>query len=323
VLTDRRLNPPVDEPDLGPVTLPASPSAPLPLDRMVLDSDEPGNFEIFSIGLDGSDPVQLTDDPEYDSWWARPSPDRQRVLFTRTPAGVHDNARDGAFQKASLWVMNADGGEPTELLPPGSHGWNQQGHPEWSPDGEQLVMFGGTVTNPQIWITDDDGRNPRQLTDEGGTNIDPSWSPDGATIVYIGCPSRICLPSDQEVYVVPAEGGDRTRLTDDGVRDNDPYFSPDGSRIALLSQTAKPDNDRPAGSWNIRIMDADGSGLERLTDDDDVNSKPAWTPDGESIYFHRLVYGDGPFGIWAIDADGTNLRRITPPADAAYEYPQP
>src|SRR5215211_7756879 len=51
-------------------TLPAS-TARLDPQRLLFDSDRTGNFEIFTMGADGNDPRQLTDDDGYDSWWAR------------------------------------------------------------------------------------------------------------------------------------------------------------------------------------------------------------------------------------------------------------
>jgi dipeptidyl aminopeptidase/acylaminoacyl peptidase len=315
---DRRLNPPVDAPELEPVELPSGPA--LEEGRVVFDSDATDTFEIYAMSSTGEDIVQLTDDARFDSWWARPSPDGTTILFYRTPAGVHD--RD--FTATSLWAMAADGTGQVELLPPGSHGWNQHGHAEWSPDGNQLVMFGGKNSNPQIWVTDATGRNPRRVAGDAGTNVDPSWSPDGDTIVYAGCPERVCFPDDQEVYIVAADGaGDRQRLTSDDVRDNDPYFSPDGARIAMLSQTSAANGERVAGSWNIRMIPAEG-GVEAslVTDDLEVNSMPKWL-DGELIYFHRLEYGaKRGFDVFTVNvADG----ELTPirATQANEEYPAP
>jgi Tol biopolymer transport system component len=302
---------------LPPATLPA-PSHPLPLDRMLFDSNRSGsNYEIYTMGTDGSDPKQLTEDTRYDSWWPRLSPDRRRILFYRTPAGDYDKHYD----KTSLWMMNAAGRHVTELLPSGAYGWFRQGHAEWSPDGQQLTMFGGTRRiSSQIYVTDALGHNPRQVTSRGGTNLDPSWSPDGRTIAFIGCPGSFCLPSHYEVYEVPARGGDPVRVTHDGIRDHDPYYSPDGRQIAWLSETSSAG---PGGTWNIRIANADGSDARRLTNDHDINSKPQWSPDGKLIYFHRLVY-DAPrphFGIWVIRPDGTGLRDLTAGQPGASTFP--
>jgi Tol biopolymer transport system component len=321
-VADERLNPDVDPAPLPTATLaPPDPSDPrIPDGSIAFDSDRSGTFEIYTMTAGGTEVHALTDDAGSDAFWPRISPDRTRILFYRVPAGVH-NTR-GEYQETELWVMRADGSGETLLLPRHAHGWHQHGHAEWSPDGTSLVMFAGRTTNPQILVTDADGRNPRAVTDEPGTNVDPAWSPDGATIVYAGCPQRVCLPADQEIYTVPAGGGPRTRLTDDGVRDHDPYYSPDGRSIAFLSQTARADDAHPAGVWNIRLMATDGSKLRRLTDDEHINSKPAWSADGTTIYFHRLVYGRGDgFQVWAVDVSDGDLREVTRGHPGINEYP--
>jgi TolB protein len=294
VIADRKLNPSVRTAPL-PAIERAEPTGSVPANEMLFDADGSGSFQIYVAN--GAGPAhQLTNDPTTDAWWPRPSPDRTRILFYRTPAGTHDKD----FKQTSLWVMNADGSSPTELLPPGSHGWNQHGHAEWSPDGQHLVMFGGKTTNPQIWVTDALGRQPRRLTDDGGVNLDPSWSPDGRTVVYVGCPHSLCTPGQQEVYTVPSSGGPRTRLTDDGVRDHDPYFSPDGSEIAFLSQTARPSGEQVVGSWNIRAVSASGGAARDVTTGADVTSLPRWSKDGR-LFTHRLIYGRPGFDLWVFE----------------------
>ena len=300
---------------LPPATLPPA-SHPVGLDRLLFDSNRSGNYEIYAMRTNGSAEKQLTDDTRYDSWWPRLSPDRKRVLFYRTPAGTYDHGYD----KTSLWMMSANGGHVTELLPSGAYGWIVQGHAEWAPDGQQLAMFGGARISPQIYVTDVLGHHPVRITHRGGTNIDPSWSPDGKTIAFVGCPGRICYASRYEIYQVPASGGDTVRLTHDGIRDNDPYYSPDGTQIAWLSETSSAGL---AGTWNIRAARADGSGVHLVTNDHDINSRPQWSPDGKLIYFHRLVYGDPRphFGIWVIRPDGTGLRDLTAGQPGAASYP--
>src|SRR3954470_8550297 len=133
--------------------------------RMLFDSDRNGvNYEIYSMSTTGTSVAQLTNDQQYDSWWPRLSPDRKRVVFYRTPRGTYD--RD--YTKTSLWAMNYDGTGLTLLLAAGANGWGEQGHPEWSPGGTRLVMFGGAMISPQLFVTDSLGRNPRQLTSRPG-----------------------------------------------------------------------------------------------------------------------------------------------------------
>ena len=309
-----------------PTALPRSATVGVPAGNLVFDSNRTGNYEIWTMGPTGANARELTHDPTYDSWWARLSPDRRTILFYRTPAGTHD--RD--YSKTSLWAMGADGSDLVELRPAGLDGWVQQGHAEWSPDGTQLVMFGGDHFSPQIYVTDALGQHPRKITDRKGSNVDPSWAPDGKTIVFVGCPGSFCTPSSHEIYTVPAVGGDVTRLTHDGIQDNDPYFSHSGRELAWLSKISGGLLD--VGVWDIRTMPvvrsgdviaaARGAEPKRLIGDDNINSKPSWSLDDTTIYFHRAVAGlRNGFQIWAVKADGTDLRELTKDQGGSNEYP--
>jgi Tol biopolymer transport system component len=329
-LVNHRLNTPQAVPPSfrAPSVLPRSPSSSIPPGNLVFDSNRTGNYEVFTMNATGGDVHQLTHDSKFDSWWARISPNRQTIVYYRTPKGIHD--RD--FSKTSLWVMAANGTHQEELRPAGLDGWVIQGHAEWSPDGKQLVMAGGSRVSPQIWITDSLGGDPRQVTRRGGSNLDPSWAPDGRTIVFIGCPSSFCLPNDREVYTISTAGTGATRITDDSLQDNDPYFSHSGKELAWLTKmTGGP---LSVGTWNIRMIPvheeghlvsaAPGATPRVLVPDGNktIDSKPTWSLNDETIYFHRAT-GDLKHGfqIWAISPNGTDLREITKGQPGSNEYP--
>jgi Tol biopolymer transport system component len=329
-LVNHHLNTPASVPSSfrAPSSLPRSPTAPITKGDLVFDSNRTGNYEIFTMNATGGDVRQMTHNAKYDSWWARISPNRQTILFYRTPKGVHD--RD--FSKTSLWVMAANGTHKEELRPAGLDGWVIQGHAEWSPDGKRLVMTGGSRVNPQIWTTNELGGDPRAVTHRGGSNLDPSWAPDGKSIVFIGCPSSFCLPSSREVYTISASGHGATRITHDKLQDNDPYFSNSGTELAWL--TKMTGGALSVGTWNIRIVPVveDGSRIAAVSGttprvlvpdgNKEIDSKPSWSLNDQTIYFHRAT-GDFKHGyqIWAISPNGTDLREITKGQPGSNEYP--
>ena len=63
------------------------------------------------------------------------------------------------------------------------------------------------------------------------------------------------------------------------------------------------------GNENIFIMDEDGSNVVQLTNNDGINSHPAWSPDGEQIVFNSDRRGDHE--IFVMNADGTGSRQLT------------
>src|SRR5437016_5487566 len=83
---------------------------------------------------------------------------------------------------------------------------------------------------------------------------------------------------------------------------NDPAFSPDGSRIAFVTQRD--------GNPEIYVMNADGTGVTRVTNDPQGDGRPAFAPDGQSIVFHSSRPA-GKQEIWAVNLDGTGLTQLT------------
>ena len=63
------------------------------------------------------------------------------------------------------------------------------------------------------------------------------------------------------------------------------------------------------GNRDIYVVDADGSHETRLTNDENWDWSPAWSPDGKQIAF--LSYRDGDLDIYIMDANGANVRQLT------------
>lgn len=302
-------------------------TAKVPDDDIVFDSNRTGNYEIFEVRTDGADLVQLTRDGAYDSWWPKISPDRTHILFYRVPAGT--DPHDTNFTVTSLWEMNADGTDQHVLIPEGAYGWQEQGHVTWAPDGRSLAMFAGSTANPQIWTTTATGSDPRQLTDRGGVNIDPSWVPGGASILFVSCPQagaggvNPCVDNLYDIYRLVLRTGAVQRLTNDAYVDNDPYTSPDGRTIAFIRSPGD------TVTWGLYRMNPDGSGVQPIIDNGGINSKPGWALDSRWIYFFGMpdpvpLGPNGPrvnWDIYRIRPDGSGLSAILPEANYDNEYP--
>lgn len=71
------------------------------------------------------------------------------------------------------------------------------------------------------------------------------------------------------------------------------------------------------GNDEVYLINADGSGLTRLTTSLGYDKSPLWSPDGRSIAFTSVRYGG--WDIWMMDADGSKPQRLT--FDGAEKYP--
>lgn len=246
-----------------------------------------GTYQIHRKALDGTGRVALTADTTVEHHWPRPSPDGSTILFyTAAPGkGVNDTETN------SLWAMNSDGSARRQLIPDNANGWDRQGHVEWSPDGERLVMAAGTSSTMDIFVTDAQGRNPQKVTDRGShMAIDPSWSPDGESLLFIGCDRTLptCLWWDYEVFRLDLSTGIETRLSFDTAPDFDPYYSPDGSTIAWLRCVGS----FPFGPWSIYRSPAVAPlQPQSVVDDGNINSNIDFSSDGDDVVFSRHVIG--------------------------------
>lgn len=104
------------------------------------------------------------------------------------------------------------------------------------------------------------------------------------------------------IYTMTPSGSDLRRLTDG--EDYRPRWSPDGTQIVFQRFFGAEGALRSF----LYVMDADGSGLRRVTQRG-AEFQPAWSPDGT-----RIAFGHGigrRAEIFVMNADGTDLTRLT------------
>ena len=67
------------------------------------------------------------------------------------------------------------------------------------------------------------------------------------------------------------------------------------------------------GNSEIFVMNTDGSGIHRLTENDVGDIDPAWSPSGEEVVFSSDR--DGDFEIFVMNTDGSGIRQLTDNGD--------
>jgi len=114
------------------------------------------------MDADGANPVQLTDDREFE-WQPMWSPDGSRILYSSARRGARD-----------IYMMRADGSWQTRLTStPESYEWE----PVWSPNGKSMAFSWNGKENYDIYLSDLAGTTVIQLTKDDGDDRHPSWRP--------------------------------------------------------------------------------------------------------------------------------------------------
>jgi TolB protein len=221
------------------------------------------------------------------------------VLWPVIPARSAFPGRNGliAFSTVGgeIATIRADG-TGFRLLIPGS-----AEAPAWSADGSQIA-FMVSGAHHRLAIAAADGSLMRFLTDASGNDNQPSWSPDGRFIVF----SDI----DADISEVSVDGGKRSKLTHSGGVDLLPAFSPNGKWIVYSGERQCAVRYLKTCSWKLFVMNADGSGIRRLTSGPGDDLGAAWSPDGSQLVFtHRNDTGDA---LATLPAAGGRMKLLSP-----------
>jgi Tol biopolymer transport system component len=176
----------------------------------------------------------------------------------------------------------------------------------------RIAFIEASGTGLDIFTMNPDGSDVKQLTtfgSSGGFTCCATWSPDGRQLVFGAEPGP---PFVSQLWIMNEDGSNQHELLNDpSAFDFTPSFSPDGSQIVFS---------RCNSNFHCAIyrVGANGFGLTALTPYDpnpDVNDfDPAYSPDGRTIAFTSFTRGGVIAAIYLMDANGSNIRELTPAA---------
>ncbi|MFN2502450.1 MAG: DPP IV N-terminal domain-containing protein [Pyrinomonadaceae bacterium] len=241
----------------------------------------------------------------------------------------------------NLWVApQGDAGRVKQISSGRSDG---QFGLSWMPGGKIVYTSRGSGFS-DISSIEQDGKNQKQLTANGSTNLYPWATADGRYIIFTSTRARSTRsiwrmdpdggnlkqltegPGDVfpqsspdgrwvvfvstrsgfvRVWKVPIDGGDPVRLTDKWTQN--PTVSPDGSLIACFYR-----EDQPNAPVKVAIIPFAGGEPVKVLDIPHTVNGPAglrWTPDGRALRFVDTT--GGVSNIWSLPLDGGPPKQLT------------
>ncbi len=133
-------------------------------------------------------------------------------------------------------------------------------------------------------------------------NAYPRWSKDGKHILFQNNES-----GKWQIYIMDENGKNIRQITRDSSNNNFIDWSPDNKKIAFVSDRT--------GNEEIFVMDVNGEHQKQLTFTHARNIHPYWSPKGDKIFFNSTRDNANAFEIYVMNADGSNIKRISHSAD--------
>ena len=170
----------------------------------------------------------------------------------------------------------------------------------WSPDGQRIAFTDVHGKERAIFTADADGSNLTALTYNSAFAGALAWSPDSREIAF-----NIILsmggPEQYGIAIMDAAGGAFRTIYRAGAALGQLSWSPDGQRIAFQMWNR--------GRFDIYTIQSDGFHLTRLTDENQQNAKPRWSPDGSLISYSSLD-ASGHYQLYVMNADGSDAHLV-------------
>ena len=246
--------------------------------KVAFTSNRDGNWDIWTMNPNGSDPVNLTQDTAIDlhpAW----SPSGEQILFISF-------REDG--KESSLYLMDADGSDIRKVL----DNWYSRSPAAWAPDGKRIA----SVRDGVLYIIALDDKSVEPVAETGfGSVGDPAWSPDGKEIAFI----YLWQNQGYELRLLNVETHKQTVLLGELEKypvKFYPAWSPNGEQIAFVLHKFRPIlSHTDALAWRdeetIYIINRDGHNLRQLVSEKGPDAlHPTWSPHGDEIIYQQGIH---------------------------------
>ena len=203
---------------------------------------------------------------------------------------LHGTSESLGSKADSLWHPDKHGDLQTAEFRTIISGDGGNAAPQFSPDGKRIAFMSNRSGPWQIWMSNEDGSNPKQvsITDSAGT---PRWSPDGQSIAF-----DAPLDGTTAVFVAPINRPESAHPLAEG---RVPSFSRDGKFVYFASDRT--------GEWQVWKVPVAGGPEVQVTKQGGFAGLES--PDG-TVYYSKSD-GSNP-EIWRVPISGGVEAAVSP-----------
>lgn len=179
--------------------------------------------------------------------------------------------------RGDIWTVPLENGVTRNLTrTSGVH----EREPVWSKDGKRIAFLSDETGEDQVWVMDQFGKNKCQITDVMTSMLnDLVWSPDSRKLAVRDAKNNLyaLIEKDAEGDIPSSFEQVQVAHNTSGT-DFSEVWSPDGRYLAYNLQNGVDYN-------TIYIWDSVSGETHQVTDELFDNFSPAWSPDGDVLYF--------------------------------------
>lgn len=247
-------------------------------EHLIFSSSRYGTPRLWKIARDGGEP-QLVPVGGARPKWPAISRDHHWLAFV------------DADNSSNIWRTSLRNITPQDSAEPLISSAGEDNSPAYSPDGRKIVFVSNRSGKRQLWLSDSDGADVRQLGDFGGETLGtPRWSPDGQRIVFDGSHS-----GKSSIWLIGRDGSNMHRLNNSEEIQYLPSWSSDGQWVYFVS--LRRNNE---ALWKQRLDNGEAKLVIAETLFDAAESPT------RSLIFAQRAKG----GIWQMGMDGGDASAV-------------